>query len=190
MLTLLLVFLFFMFITSVMASSARRRAIRRRREHEEMQRRLAAEQGGDAALNPFAGMPFGSLFEQMLGPQAQWGRSMMYDEATGQWVDVTEQPVAPEESIAPPETRADATEQERRAAAKRRRRQQAAARPAQGGLASLLGGGLGGGMGGNSGTFEVQHPDELQTFEDVGGMEKLKQEVSDTVTSCTCRPAT
>ena len=39
-----------------------------------------------------------------------------------------------------------------------------------------------GGMGGDgSGEFEVQSPDELTTFEDVGGMEKLKQELRDTV---------
>ena len=37
-------------------------------------------------------------------------------------------------------------------------------------------------MGGDgSGEFEVQPPDELTTFEDVGGMEKLKQELRDTV---------
>jgi transitional endoplasmic reticulum ATPase len=180
MLTLLIIFLFFMFVTSLMAQSARRRA-RRRREMEEMQRRMAEQSaGGQGTGSPFAGMPFGSLFEAMLGPatQGQWGRSMAYDEATGQWVDVTDEPVASEP---PPEAPAEATEQERRAVAKRRRRQQAEQRPAGGGLASLLGGGLGGGMGGGSGTFDVQHPDELQRFEDVGGMDKLKQEVRDSV---------
>ena len=41
-----------------------------------------------------------------------------------------------------------------------------------------------GGMGmpsDGSGDFEVEPPDELTTFEDVGGMDKLKQEVRDTV---------
>ena len=41
-------------------------------------------------------------------------------------------------------------------------------------------GGLGG-LGGGSGEFEVEEPDELPDFEDVGGMEELKQEVRDTV---------
>jgi transitional endoplasmic reticulum ATPase len=41
-------------------------------------------------------------------------------------------------------------------------------------------GGLGG-MGGGSGNFQVESPDDLTTFEDVGGMEELKQEVRDTV---------
>jgi len=36
-------------------------------------------------------------------------------------------------------------------------------------------------MGGGSGEFEVQPPDELTTFEDVGGMEQLKQEVRETI---------
>jgi transitional endoplasmic reticulum ATPase len=39
---------------------------------------------------------------------------------------------------------------------------------------------LGGGMGGG-GEFEVEPPDELVTFADVGGMEKLKREIRDTV---------
>ena len=44
--------------------------------------------------------------------------------------------------------------------------------------------GMLGGMGmpsDGSGEFEVEPPEELSTFEDVGGMEKLKQEVRDTV---------
>jgi transitional endoplasmic reticulum ATPase len=180
MLTLLLIFLFFMFMSSVMASSARRRARRRQREYEEMQRRAQQQQGG-GPVSPFAGLPFGSLFEQMLGPQAQWGRSMAYDEATGQWVETTDEPVAEAAPEPQPEPADPQNEQDRRAAAKRRRRQQAAAKPAGGGLASLLGGGLAGGMGGGSGNFDVQHPDELQTFEDVGGMDTLKQEVRDSV---------
>src|SRR3954470_12464377 len=48
-------------------------------------------------------------------------------------------------------------------------------------LASLLGGGVGGGMGGQGGDFEVQPPDDLTTFADVGGMDAIKQEVRDTV---------
>ncbi len=40
-------------------------------------------------------------------------------------------------------------------------------------------GGLGG-MGG-SGQFEVEPPEELSSFDDVGGMEDLKQEVRQTV---------
>ena len=38
-----------------------------------------------------------------------------------------------------------------------------------------------GGGGGGGGNFEVQPPDALTTFEDVGGMESVKQEVRDTV---------
>ncbi len=42
-------------------------------------------------------------------------------------------------------------------------------------------GGMGGMPSDGSGEFEVQSPDELTTFDDVGGMETLKQEVRDTV---------
>src|SRR5215216_1100348 len=42
-------------------------------------------------------------------------------------------------------------------------------------------GGLGSGIGGQGGNFEVQPPDELTRFADVGGMEAIKQEVRDTV---------
>ena len=42
-------------------------------------------------------------------------------------------------------------------------------------------GGIGGMPSDGSGEFEVQSPEELTTFEDVGGMETLKQEIRDTV---------
>jgi len=42
-------------------------------------------------------------------------------------------------------------------------------------------GGMGGMGGDGGGDFDVQAPDELTTFEDVGGMDTLKQEVRDTV---------
>ena len=42
-------------------------------------------------------------------------------------------------------------------------------------------GGMGGMPSDGSGEFEVQSPEELTTFEDVGGMETLKQEIRDTV---------
>jgi transitional endoplasmic reticulum ATPase len=38
-----------------------------------------------------------------------------------------------------------------------------------------------GGPQGGGGSFEVQSPDDLETFEDVGGMEGLKQETRDTI---------
>jgi len=62
----------------------------------------------------------------------------------------------------------------------RRRRVRTKPRTASMGSFGGMLGGLGG-MGGGSGEFEVQPPDELTTFEDVGGMEELKQEVRETV---------
>ncbi|MBA2616080.1 MAG: ATP-binding protein, partial [Actinobacteria bacterium] len=47
-------------------------------------------------------------------------------------------------------------------------------------MRGLLGGGMMGG-GDGSGDFEVQSPDDLTTFADVGGMEELKEEVGNTV---------
>jgi transitional endoplasmic reticulum ATPase len=154
-------------------ASATRRAARRRREMEEMARREqeAAMAGGDggAAPSPFTGMPFGSLFEQMMGGRGGWTRSLAYDPRTGEWVDMTD--TVPEEPEPAP---AEAPAPRRRA----RPRPAAPANP----LASLLGGQLGGGGNqGGGGNFEVVPPDALNTFEDVGGMEPVKQEVRDTV---------
>jgi len=124
-------------------------------------------------------MPFGSLFEQMMG--GAWTRSYAYDPRTGEWVDVSD--VEPEPDRAAPsrdEDRESASQPTGAGRAPRRRPRPRAAAPANP-LASLLGGGLGGGMGGRGGNFEVQPPDELITFADVGGMEAIKQDVRDTV---------
>jgi transitional endoplasmic reticulum ATPase len=100
-------------------------------------------------------------------------RSYRIDPRTGEWVEMThEQP--PEAEAAPPVE--DGAEPVRR---KRKSR----TRPRSAAPASPFGGMLGGlGMPSDgSGEFEVEPPEELSTFEDVGGMDKLKQEVRDTV---------
>jgi transitional endoplasmic reticulum ATPase len=154
-LTLLLLFFFLMVAVSLAQASARRR---RRLAEREAARRAAM---GDAP-SPFAGMPFGGLFEQMLMPGGAWTRSLEYDERTGQWVEV-DPPSEPEPTPADP---------------RRQRRSRARQSSTMGNPLS----GLLGGMGGDgSGTFEVQPPEELTTFEDVGGMDALKQEVADSV---------
>jgi len=101
-------------------------------------------------------------------------RSFRWDETTGQWVEMSDE--LPEPMPAPePEQRAANGD-----APARRRRVRTKPRTASMGSFGGMLGGLGG-MGGGSGEFEVQPPDELTTFEDVGGMEELKQEVRETV---------
>ena len=147
----------------LMASMARRAAAQRRRQlEEELERQSRA---GDEPPDPFGGSPFDALFEHMLGGSGGW-HSYEYDPESG-WTDVSEQePAAPREE-----------ERNRPATAQRRRPRPRAA--SQSPLGSLFGGGLMGGDG--SGNFEVQPPDELTNFDDVGGMETLKREVRDTV---------
>jgi transitional endoplasmic reticulum ATPase len=167
------------------AALAARRAARRRRELEDEERRLmeaARERGAIApdAVSPFGFLPFGGLFESLLGAPGSWSRSYVFDERTGEWVDISDvQPEAPSEGRErEPEA---ATEEGGRRATERRRRARPR-RPAEAAnpLSSLLGGGMLGGQDG-SGDFEVEPPDELVTFADVGGMEALKQELRDTV---------
>ena len=157
-----------------------RAASRRRRQAEEEARREAealARQAGDDpggqdpfAASPFGLSPFGSLFEHLLSGPGTWSRSYVYDERTGRWVDISElEPEAAEANDDPP--RDENGESPRR----KRKRQQQPASP----LGGLFGSGLAG-MGGG-GDFEVIPPDELIDFEDVGGMERLKQEIRDTV---------
>ena len=170
MLTLLLLALFMLIMLSVLTRAARRRAVAQRRRQEEELRRMA--EGGEPS--PEGAFPFGPLFESLL--LGTGARSYAYDERTGEWVEVTDE--VPEPA---PEPRGD----DKRADGARRRRARRP-RPAQaqpvGGLGGLLGGM--GGLGDGSGSFEVTPPDELETFEDVGGMEGLKQETRDTVACC------
>jgi transitional endoplasmic reticulum ATPase len=128
-------------------------------------------------------MPFGSLFEQMM--ESSWTRSYGYDPRTGEWVDMSDVVPEPEPE---PDHAASATGGDRESrsqapgpgrAARRRPRPRSAA-PANP-LGSLLGGGLAGGIGGQGGNFDVQPPNALTTFADVGGMDAIKQEVRDTV---------
>src|SRR3954471_2325439 len=155
---LLMLFLFFLLITS-----AARRSARRRRELAEEYDRQSP--GADDGSQVTVGSPFDLLF----GGGGGW-QSYEYDPQSGRWVDVSQQePEAPEQ---PPQE----PHEERRP--QRKPRRQAPQSP----LGSLFGGGLMGGMGGDgSGNFDVQPPNELTNFADVGGMDALKREVADTV---------
>lgn len=172
MLTLLIALAVVLLLLGISVSRANRRA----REAAEEQERLArqrAERGEPGGESPFGMFPFGGLFGDLLSGPGGWSRSLAYDEETGRWVDISD--VDPETPgpvpLAPPSGEV-AKRQERR----RPERGQAQANP----LASLLGGTLGGGLGGGDG-FEVQDPEELHDFDDVGGMRDLKAEVADTI---------
>ena len=158
----------------------RRERIEREREDElawqrEEEARIRAEEE-QMALSPFAGLPFGSLLERMMLGGGGWTRSLELDPRTGEWIDVSDaRPEPPQESVPPPSQPPPPGP----GRAPRRRPRPRPAAPANP-LASLLGGQMGGG-GGGGGTFEVQSPDELTNFADVGGMDAVKQEVRDTV---------
>jgi transitional endoplasmic reticulum ATPase len=170
-------------IVVLLVVSAVARAARRRRallEEEERRRLAEARAGSPGEVDPPLPLsPLEFLFGHMFGGGV---RSYEFDPETGQWVETThDAPPAPASQEAPPDeppTRAPTAERKRRREERlRARRPAAAANP----LGALLGGGmLGGGMGGG-GHFEVQPANELVTFAEVGGMERLKQEIRDTV---------
>lgn len=171
MISLLLLFFVLMMFLSI--ASAISRAGRRRRMLEEQRRlELERQQQGGGPASPFAGMPFGGLLDAMMGGAGGWTRMMEYDEKTGQWVEVdqTGQRQAEAEADTTPGPSSGTREQPRFA---RKSPRPAPAHP----LTTLLGGG----MGGANSDFEVMGPDGLNTFADVGGMEKLKQEVRDSI---------
>ena len=161
-----------------LAFSVSRSARRSREAAEARQRREEAtrEQGGGE--NPFAGSPFGSIFDQLFSGAAMRSRSLTYDPETGQWVDITDEYPQGEEPVATAESDRDGREGERPRRAPQQQQRQSSAGPLGGLFGSM--GGLGGMMGG-SGNFSVEPPSELDDFSDVGGMETLKQEVRDTV---------
>src|SRR3954470_5440458 len=153
---LLLLFLAFLLITS----AARRSARRRRELAEEYERQSpGADDGSQVAV--------GSPFDLLFGGSG-W-QSYEYDPQSGRWVDVSQREPEP----SPEEPQQEAHPQRRQ---QRRPRRQAPQSP----LGSLFGGGMMGG-GDGSGNFDVQPPDELTNFSDVGGMTALKREVADTV---------
>ena len=175
-LVLLSVVIFFLVVASI-SSTRRRRAEDRAREEAA---RRASEGGaghtGSAERGGSGMFPLGGLFGFPFG--GVWSRSYIWDEETQRWVEVSDQqPEAMVEEPAPEAGPSDAP-QERTGGSKRRE-----IRPRQTQRSSLLGGLMGGGLGGlgGGGSFHVERPDDLTTFEDVGGMEDLKREVRETI---------
>ena len=145
-----------------------------RRQEEEERRRRSAHGNGDPPdeFSPFGMLPFGGLLEHLLSGPGTWTRSYELDPETGRWVEVGAPDTEPEPDPEPQQEQA-AGRDDRPRRSRQRRRQPSSP------FEQLLGGGMGG-MGGG-GDFEVEPPEELITFDDVGGMERLKTEVRDTV---------
>jgi transitional endoplasmic reticulum ATPase len=168
---LLLIIMLFVLVTLVRAATRRRRAL-----FEEHGAEAAPGPAGDAGFaGPLPLSPLDLLFGGMLGGGV---RSYELDPETGEWVETTDRAPEPEAEPSGPKPQESPTRAPVRG---RRRTERLSRRPATNPLAGLLGGGsLGAGMGGG-GEFEVEPPDELITFADVGGMEQLKRELRDTV---------
>ena len=145
--------------------------------------RAGSEGGAGAAggfvMSPFGMFPFGGLFGPLLSQPGGWSRSLLFDEETGRWVDISDmEPETAEQPATGEPDRASREPDGGNAAAQRKRRR---TRSRTGGGASMFSpfGMLGGGDQG--GDFEVEPPEELVTFDEVGGMDELKREVRDTV---------
>ncbi|MDQ3728207.1 MAG: hypothetical protein M3355_01325 [Actinomycetota bacterium] len=116
------------------------RASRRQREELEERRRQEAEIArggggtGSPGFSPFAGLPFGGLFDQLLRGPGTWSRSLELDPETDEWVDVTNRGMEAEPSEHPPGTDSTA------APVPPPRRTQAASPGPFGGLFGSLGG--------------------------------------------------
>ncbi|MEJ7791414.1 MAG: AAA family ATPase [Gaiellaceae bacterium] len=181
---LLLAFIAFA-VVALVGRAARRRAERQAEQQAEFERAVERGDVDPAAASPFGLFPFGGIFEELLKAQGM-ARSYTIDPETGEWVEISDELPEPlpepedasssEPQISEPPTMTPA---ERRAQAKRHRR---STRSRSASSKSMNPFGMLGGMGGDGGgDFDVQAPDELTTFEDVGGMDTLKQEVRDTV---------
>jgi transitional endoplasmic reticulum ATPase len=161
-LSFIVLMLAFLFIASAISMAGRRR----RRLEEQRRRELERlRQAGGGGPSPFGALPFGGLLEAMLGGNLGWTRTMEYDPERGGWVDAEPESLEHPPSQPPP--------QDQRRFERTTPRRTAPANP--------LTGLLGGAMGGANSEFTVQRPDELITFADVGGMEKLKQETRDSI---------
>jgi transitional endoplasmic reticulum ATPase len=170
-LTLLFLLLLVFLVVSLLGAARRRR--RAAEAQEEAARRAAGgENDPFAGASPFEFFPFGGLLESLM--TGAGARSFRYDETTGEWVEMSEDlPTA--EEVEEPRAPAAVGASRKRA---RRARVQPRSTSTLGPFGDLMGnlGGMGG-----SGQFEVESPEELSTFGDVGGMEDLKEEVRETV---------
>jgi transitional endoplasmic reticulum ATPase len=180
MLTMLIVFFVVLLIMSSIARAAARSMGRRQEEERRRQMEaMAAEQGeeGDPyGDSPYSGMPFGSIFDQLFS-MGGMTRSLAYDPQTGEWIDITEQEEMFRQEQAEPQKekpRSQPTERERP-------RTKTRARPRPQARTSPLSGLFGGAGGDGSGDFTVEPPEDLGSFQEVGGMDVLKKEVQDTV---------
>ena len=167
----------------------RMRKAQERAEARDRERMAArGEDPAPHAVPPFGMLPFGGLFGQLF--QQGLSRSYAYDEATGELIDITDldldnatpgRPDVSSDASAPPggdeERRSGSDAPTERTSQRRGYQDRPKRRPAT--RPSLFGG-----MGmpsDGSGEFVVQPADEQITFDDVGGMEELKQEVRDSI---------
>jgi hypothetical protein len=169
-LTLLLLLLFLLVVVSIVSRATRRR---RRALEEQARREEEARRGtgpvAPESMSPFDLFPFGGLLESMM--TGMGARSFRYDERTGEWVEVIDEALEPE-----PHQESDSDREQRERRRRVRKHPRTTSSMPFGGLMGSMGG-----LGGGSGEFDVEPPDELQTFADVGGMEELKEEVRGTV---------
>jgi transitional endoplasmic reticulum ATPase len=171
MLTLLFLLVMLLVVMSLVSRGVRRAAESRRRRHEELLQEMEEQGGG----SPSAGSPFGPLFESLLFGTGT--SSFEYDARTGEWVEITDRRPEPNPvEQAEPEGTGAGNGRRRRSRERRPRQAQASSAGGIGGLFGQMGG-----MNDGSGNFDVIPPEELDTFEDVGGMDELKQEVQNTV---------
>ena len=170
MVLMILLFLFMAMVSSAASRAARRRqqALEEAHRRAEEERRRRAERGEEPEEpSPFSMLPFGGLLEQLMSGMG--ASSYRWDEETGRWVEIgPDEPEALAEEPPPREGSRPAKRPRPRPKPPQRQRQ----------MMSPFGGMLGGD---GSGDFTVQHADELTTFEDVGGMDELKEEVRDSV---------
>ncbi len=161
----ILILVFGIMMVASVVGSIRRAKRMREAQQQMMEEEMRRAESGEPAGSPFGGSPFGPLFDTLFSGAGM--RSYEVDPQTGQWVDISQR-----EPEMPPEPEQSSNGKERKRPAKKARRQP---QSSMFGLGGMMGGGDG------SGEFDVESPDDLIDFEDVGGMDALKQEVRDTV---------
>src|SRR5688500_19050201 len=167
--------LLFLIVSAVLRGRREAEAARRRAEAERAARERGELPGAGAGGSPFGMFPFGGIFGQLMSGPGGWSRSYTFDDRTGEWVEMSDEPAPPQgEANGDTATAAPGAERRQETARPRPRPRTAPQNP----LSSLFGG-IGGGMEGSG--PDVEGPDELPDFSDVGGMESLKTEIDDTV---------
>ena len=88
--------LLFLIVSAVLRGRREAAAARRRAEAERTARERGELPGAGMGGTPFDMFPFGGIFGQLMSGPGGWSRSYTFDDRTGEWVEMSDEPQPPQ----------------------------------------------------------------------------------------------